>query len=76
MILCSCHVLSDRDIRARLREMGNRPKPQALFRAMACDPKCGRCLRSIAHLIDQTAEPAPSDEEPRETRLRLVRSRA
>jgi bacterioferritin-associated ferredoxin len=53
MILCSCNVLSDRDIRERLGDSPSRRSPGALFRQLGCEPKCGRCIRNILATIDQ-----------------------
>jgi bacterioferritin-associated ferredoxin len=51
MILCSCNVVSDRDIRERLRG-GSRPSVGALFRQLGCEAKCGRCTRNILAVVD------------------------
>jgi bacterioferritin-associated ferredoxin len=48
MIVCSCNVVSDRDIRERLGG-GARPSVGALFR----QAKCGRCARSIVAVVDE-----------------------
>ncbi len=52
MILCSCNVVSDRDIREYLHS-GGRPSVGALFRQLGCEAKCGRCTRNILAVIDQ-----------------------
>ena len=51
MILCSCNVLSDREIQAALAS-GGRPSVGGVFRSLGCEAKCGRCARSIAAAID------------------------
>jgi len=51
MILCSCNVLSDREIQAALASAG-RPSVGKLFRSLGCEAKCGRCARSIAAAIE------------------------
>jgi bacterioferritin-associated ferredoxin len=51
MILCSCNVVSDRDIRERLGGRG-RPSVGALFRELGCEAKCGRCARGILAVVD------------------------
>jgi bacterioferritin-associated ferredoxin len=53
MILCSCNVLSDRDIRERLGDNPSRRSVGALFRQLGCEPKCGRCIRNILATMDQ-----------------------
>ena len=52
MIVCSCNVVSDRDIRERLGG-GARPRVGALFRQLGCEAKCGRCARSIVAVVDE-----------------------
>jgi bacterioferritin-associated ferredoxin len=52
MILCSCNVLSDRDIRERLRK-GDRPSVAGLFRQLGCEAKCGRCTRNILAVLEE-----------------------
>ncbi|MFZ4600219.1 MAG: (2Fe-2S)-binding protein [Methylocystaceae bacterium] len=55
MIVCSCNVLSDRDVRETISGRSDRPSVGAVFRHMGCEPKCGRCTRNIAALVDQHA---------------------
>ncbi|ARN80944.1 (2Fe-2S)-binding protein [Methylocystis bryophila] len=51
MILCSCNVLSDREIQSALAS-GGRRSVGGLFRSLGCEAKCGRCARSIAAAIE------------------------
>ncbi|MBM3640682.1 MAG: (2Fe-2S)-binding protein, partial [Alphaproteobacteria bacterium] len=44
MIVCSCNVLSDRDVRDTLGPRSDRPSVAAVFRHMGCEAKCGRCV--------------------------------
>lgn len=53
MIVCSCNVLSDRDVRDTLSARGERPSVGAVFRHMGCEAKCGRCVRNIVAIVDQ-----------------------
>jgi bacterioferritin-associated ferredoxin len=55
MIVCSCNVLSDRDVRDSLGTRADRPTVGALFRRMGCEAKCGRCVRNIVAIVDQHA---------------------
>lgn len=49
MIVCVCNNLSDRRLRAAAAaECG--ATPGALFRAMGCRPRCGRCLPEMRKL--------------------------
>lgn len=59
MIVCSCNVLSDRDVRAALAD-GMPRTPRQVYGCLACSPQCGRCARTIRRLIDDmggAAEP-------------------
>lgn len=54
MIVCSCNVLSDRQVRdvvadpdAAVRTAGQ------VYRCLGCSPQCGRCARTIRGIIDQ-----------------------
>jgi bacterioferritin-associated ferredoxin len=55
MIVCSCNVLSDHDIRSGLESAAERPSPGAVFRRLGCEAKCGRCARNIASLVERHA---------------------
>jgi bacterioferritin-associated ferredoxin len=55
MIVCSCNVLSDRDVRDALGARPDRPSIASVFRNMGCEAKCGRCVRSIVAIVDQHA---------------------
>jgi bacterioferritin-associated ferredoxin len=54
MILCSCNMITDRDVRASLKPCGA-PAERArdVFRSCGCLPKCGRCVRNIQALCDR-----------------------
>jgi bacterioferritin-associated ferredoxin len=53
MIVCSCNVLSDRDVRETVTTRPDRPTVASVFRNMGCEAKCGRCVRSIVAIVDQ-----------------------
>jgi bacterioferritin-associated ferredoxin len=55
MIVCSCNVLSDRDVRETVATGAERPSVASVFRSMGCEAKCGRCVRSIVAIVDQHA---------------------
>jgi bacterioferritin-associated ferredoxin len=55
MIVCSCNVLSDRDVQDALSSRPDRPSVASVFRNMGCEAKCGRCVRSIVAIVDQHA---------------------
>jgi bacterioferritin-associated ferredoxin len=64
MIVCSCNVLSDRDVRAALGA-GEAPRTASqVCGCLGCDPQCGRCARTIRAIMDEAitvAVPAGCD---------------
>jgi bacterioferritin-associated ferredoxin len=56
MILCSCNVVSDRDLGAAVGDCAARPSVGAVFRKMGCEAKCGRCARSMAAAVDRLCD--------------------
>ncbi|MES0880444.1 (2Fe-2S)-binding protein [Roseibium sp. SCP14] len=73
MIICSCNVLSDEQLREAAAEMradpnGKVPTPGAVFRHLGCRPRCGSCFPSVIDIIHEKgseegkkneAQPAP-----------------
>lgn len=55
MIICSCNVLSEKQILETLRsEDLARPRSAAqAYRCLGCAPQCGRCLKSVRALLAQ-----------------------
>jgi bacterioferritin-associated ferredoxin len=52
MIVCSCNVLSDRDVRGVLASGESCPrKLRDVYGCLGCSPKCGRCARTIHELL-------------------------
>lgn len=52
MIVCSCNVLSDRQIRDVMSERGPRVTSQ-VYGCLGCSAQCGRCARTIRRIMDQ-----------------------
>jgi bacterioferritin-associated ferredoxin len=53
MIVCSCNVLSDSDVKACLGPGPGCPRtPAQVYRCLGCSPNCGRCARSIKAIMD------------------------
>ncbi|MBI1868008.1 MAG: (2Fe-2S)-binding protein [Methylocystis sp.] len=53
MIVCSCNVVSDDDVRDCLGAETERVSVGAVFRTMGHEPKCGRCARNISGIVDE-----------------------
>lgn len=59
MIVCSCNVLSDRDIRACLKPGPECPRtPAEVYTCLGCRPECGHCARVIRTIMDQAVAAA------------------
>jgi bacterioferritin-associated ferredoxin len=53
MIVCSCNVLSDRDVRETLtRDAAPRTTCQ-VYRCLGCSAQCGRCARTIRRIMNE-----------------------
>jgi bacterioferritin-associated ferredoxin len=62
VIVCSCNVLSDGDVRACLGPGPGCPRtPAQVYRCLGCSPNCGRCARTIRSIMEQ-ALGAAADE--------------
>lgn len=54
MIVCSCNVLSDDDIRAAVAESDDAVRhPKQVYGCLGCSAECGRCARTIKTIIDE-----------------------
>jgi bacterioferritin-associated ferredoxin len=55
MIVCSCNVFTDHDVRSTLAEQ---PEPLRtacqVYHCLGCSPQCGRCARTIRHIMNET----------------------
>jgi bacterioferritin-associated ferredoxin len=53
MIVCSCNVLSDHDVRGTLSTAEQLPRsPKQVYDCLGCGAECGRCARTIKTIID------------------------
>jgi bacterioferritin-associated ferredoxin len=54
MIVCSCNILSDGDVKACLRPGPGCPRtPAQVYRCLGCSPNCGRCVRTIRSIMEK-----------------------
>jgi bacterioferritin-associated ferredoxin len=52
MIVCSCNVLSENDVRACLDPGPRFPRtPAQVYQCLGCSPNCGRCARTLRSII-------------------------
>jgi len=53
MIVCSCNLLTDRDIRAALDKPNAPERVRDVYTSLGCAAKCGGCAGSINRLINE-----------------------
>ena len=54
MIVCSCNVLSDHDVRSAVSAASDLPRnPKQIYGCLGCSAECGRCARTIKTIIDE-----------------------
>jgi bacterioferritin-associated ferredoxin len=51
MIVCSCNVITETEVREAARK-GSRT-PEAAYATLGCEPQCGCCLDYAQELIDE-----------------------
>ena len=58
MIICSCNVLSDHDVRAAVSSDGNLRSAGQVYGCLGCSAQCGRCATTIRKIMDQAMDAA------------------
>jgi bacterioferritin-associated ferredoxin len=54
MIVCSCNVLSDHDVRTAVSAAEDLPRnAKQIYGCLGCSAECGRCARTIKTIIDE-----------------------
>jgi len=54
MIVCSCNVLSDQDVRSAVSAADALPRnAKQIYGCLGCSAECGRCARTIKTIIDE-----------------------
>jgi len=58
MIVCSCNVLSDHDVRDAVNAASDLPRnAKQLYGCLGCSAECGRCARTIKTIIQEALGP-------------------
>ena len=52
MIVCSCNVLTDQDVRSAIKA-GRTHSTGQVYGRLGCSPKCGRCALTIRRVMDE-----------------------
>ena len=54
MIVCSCNVLTDHDVRSVVTQNAGFPRTAAqVYGCLGCSAECGRCARTIKKIMDE-----------------------
>ena len=53
MIVCSCNVFSDHDVRAVVTAEVRPRSPGQVYGCLGCSAQCGRCARTIRKIMDE-----------------------
>ncbi|WP_374708832.1 (2Fe-2S)-binding protein [Nitrobacter vulgaris] len=54
MIVCSCNVLTDHDVRAVVTAAEDLPRSaKQVYGCLGCSAECGRCARTIKTIITE-----------------------
>jgi len=52
MIVCSCNVLSDHQVRSAVANAARRPRMSQIYACLGSSAQCGRCARTIKRIMD------------------------
>jgi bacterioferritin-associated ferredoxin len=58
MIVCSCNVLSDQDVRTACTAEARPRSTGQVYGCLGCSAQCGRCARTIRKIMDEALEGA------------------
>jgi bacterioferritin-associated ferredoxin len=54
MIVCSCNILTDHDVRSALASEETAPRTAGeVYDCLGCSAQCGRCARTIRRIMDE-----------------------
>ena len=56
MIVCSCNVFSDHDVRAVVMAEVRPRSPGQVYGCLGCSAQCGRCARTIRKIMDEALD--------------------
>jgi len=53
MIVCSCNVLSDAQVRSAIASEAARVRVSRVYASLGCTAQCGRCARTIKLMLEE-----------------------
>ena len=54
MIVCSCNVFSNSQVRSAIASAAQRLRMSRIYASLGCVAKCGGCAHTIKKIIDET----------------------
>jgi bacterioferritin-associated ferredoxin len=61
VIVCSCNVLSDAQVKSAVAGAASRPRMSRVYSSLGCAARCGRCAHTIKALLEQIGHCATAD---------------
>ena len=52
MIVCSCNVFNDHQVRSVVAKEARRPRMSEVYAGLGCSAQCGRCAHTIKRILD------------------------
>ena len=62
MIICSCNVLSDGQVRSAVANAAARLRMSDVYASLSCAAKCGRCAHTIKTLLEEVRQFVRTDQ--------------
>ena len=53
MIICSCNILSDAQVRSVITSKAPRPRMSHVYASLGCAAQCGRCAHTIKVMLEE-----------------------
>jgi bacterioferritin-associated ferredoxin len=54
MIVCSCNVFSDHQVRSAVAKAVRPPRMSQVYACLGCSAQCGRCAHAVKRIMDET----------------------
>lgn len=53
MIVCSCNVLSEAQVKSAIASTSPRSRMSSVYASLGCGTKCGRCAHTVKIMIEE-----------------------
>lgn len=54
MIVCSCNVFSEAEVRSAIANQPERPRMSRVYASLGCAAQCGGCVKTIKAIISHS----------------------